>query len=217
VNKTRFASRTFLFPSPDSTLTGTGAGHLEPSSQPTNLNRPFDTMQSAHSSIYSMLLTLLFYTTASVCALRAAAWLSLHALLPALSRLLSHCCTHYLHSEGTSRHGGIPSSSSSLGGSGTLLKLVRTAAGHVLFVPVSISDPGQANSELGTASESIPTPLRRHATLALWFTSFLGTILIAYYPYYYIQAVSTKRAPPTLSCFSLLVSILSDMRSTDRR
>lgn len=171
-------------------------------------------MQPAHTSIYSMLLTLLFYTTASVCALRAAAWLSVHALLPALSRVISHCYHHYRQrsTPEATRHAGISSSSSSPplagSGSGTLFKLVRTAAGHALFVPVSIAGPGAHDAQVAdglsgasdwTAPSMIPCPLLlRNAMLGFWLTSFLGTtilILLTYrYPnsYTYIQAVSTK-------------------------
>jgi hypothetical protein len=198
---------------------------------PRPLRSPSNTMQPAHTSIYNMLLTLLFYTTASICALRTATWLSLHALLPVLSRILSHCYNHYhRHSnskDATTRHDAIPSSSLA-GSGGTLFKLVRTAAGHVLFVPVSTANTGQADnlstaSEWRTAtsdSESIPSLLlllRNAMMLGLWLTSFLGTILIAYYPYHYIQAVSSTaqnqkkkrnapRPPSYASCFSLLLA-----------
>src|SRR5260221_6414630 len=102
-------------------------------------------MATVHTSIYSMLMTVVFYTTASLCALRSAAWLFAHALLPALSRIAPYLY-FYPHTDETARR--ITSSSpltQSLAGSarqaedatiGRLFKPVRTAAGHDLFVPV---------------------------------------------------------------------------------
>ena len=165
-------------------------------------------MVNVHTSIYSMLMTALFYTIASLYALRTAAWLSTHALLPILSRMLSYCYHHYRYSYLDTRHGIqssaplSPSVGSAVGRQAhqaisgdatagtTLFKLVRTAAGQILFVPVSISTkepPGLAHS-LSTTTEW----MTRNAVLFCYCfcLTLFGIALLIPYPHY-IKAVST--------------------------
>lgn len=159
-------------------------------------------MATIHTSIYSMLMTVVFYTTASLCALRAVAWLFAHALLPALSHIVSYLY-FYSHADKTAHR--ISSSSPlapSLAGSaslardaatGKLFKLVRTAAGHDLFVPVSITGPYHAtavadnNTSVGTTVLS----LLRGIAIPCLFTTSVVSILVTCYPY--LKAVSTVR------------------------
>jgi hypothetical protein len=159
-------------------------------------------MAAAHTSIYSMLMTVLFYTTAWLCTLRAAAWLSTHAILPILSRIISYYYIDYYYYYHTNSGDGVRSSSSSLPmagssgfqasdvgtgtGTGTLFKLVRTAAGHILFVPIEVADPGEESP-----AESFSSRMTRYTIRCFWMT-LVGIVLITSYPYY-IKAVSTLK------------------------
>ena len=159
-------------------------------------------MATIHTSIYSMLMTVVFYTTASLCTLRAAAWLFAHALLPAISRIVSYL---YFHSYTDKTANRIVSSSplaSSLAGSaslardaatGKLFKLVRTAAGHDLFVPVSITGPYHATGAADSTASGgmIVLSLLRGIAMPCLFTTSVVSILVTYYPY--LKAVSTVR------------------------
>jgi hypothetical protein len=226
VNKTR--SRNFLA---SRTSTGPEWQAIEPPHNhdtyipSTPYPIPLYDMVTAHTSIYSMLMTVLFYTTASLCTLRTAAWLSTHAILPALSRIVSYCYIDYYYYTNSGDHIRSSSSPPSLAGlagrqasdagtgtrTGTLFKLVRTAAGHILFVPVSVAGPGEESPV-----ESFSLWMTRNAIRCFWLT-LVGIVLITSYPYY-IKAVSTVKVdngrmlsrthlPPFLS--SLFVS--SDM------
>src|SRR6266851_6146902 len=181
-------------------------------------------METVHTSIYSMLMTVLFYTTASICALRASAWLSVHTLLPALSRIVSHYYNYYYsHADDPARH--IPSSSSQrpppLGDSSgqpgsaaaeTLFKRVRTAAGHHRFVPVSIAGPHHVVAAVDSTASAQTTLLRLRgiAMLVLISVSVAG-ILARYYPHF--TAVSMIGQGSWLSPAIPLQNVLSDSRS----
>ncbi|KAI9432085.1 hypothetical protein H4582DRAFT_1127146 [Lactarius indigo] len=135
-------------------------------------------------SVYGMLMTVLFYTTGFICALRTAAWLTIHMLIPAIS----HIIALYYHPSPPSNpappsptSGGAGSVSNAGAGTddvaGLLFKLVHTAAGHDLLVPVS-SSMYQIN---GAAAES--TPLRRALVRLAFISSLIGTGGVAAYCY----------------------------------
>lgn len=164
-------------------------------------------MATVHTSIYSMLMTVVFYTTASLCALRAAAWLFAHTLLPALSRIFSYIC-FYPHTDETAHRITITSSSPptpSLAGSarqaedaptGKLFKLVRTAAGHDLFVPVSITGTHHATAAADRSASGGTTVLSllRDIALLYLFTTSVVSILVTCYSH--LKAVSTVSSYP---------------------
>jgi len=181
-------------------------------------------METVHTSIYSRLMTVLFYTTASICALRAAAWLSVHTLLPALSRIISHYHNYYYsHADDPARH--IPSSSSPrpqpLGGSSgqpgsavaeTLFTRVRTAAGHHRFVPVSIAGPHHVVAAADSTASAQTTLLRlRGIAMLVLISVSVGGILARYYPHF--TAVSMIGQGSWLSPAIPLQNVLSDSRS----
>ena len=157
-------------------------------------------MATVHTSIYSMLMTVVFYTTASLCALRAAAWLFAHTLLPAFSRIVSYFY-FYPHTNETAHR--VTSSSPltpSLAGSarqaedattGRLFKLVRTAAGHDLFVPVSITGMyhGTAVADRTASRGTTVLSLLRDIALLYLFTTSVISILVTCYSH--LKAVST--------------------------
>ena len=183
-------------------------------------------MAAIHTSIYSMLMTFVFYTTAFLCTLRAAAWLFAHALLPALSRIVS-CPYVYSHAGETAHR--ITSSSPltpSLAGSasqagdattGKLFKLVRTAAGHDLFVPVSITGPYHATAVAdGTASGGTTVlSLLRFIAMLYLFTASVVSILVTCYSHLKVVSTVGRRV---LTCTRrplhlFLFNALSDARS----
>ncbi|KAH8997202.1 hypothetical protein EDB86DRAFT_935096 [Lactarius hatsudake] len=134
-------------------------------------------------SIYGMLMTVLFYTTGSICALRTAAWLAMHTLIPAISHIIA---LYYRPSSSSFSNPAPPSPVASGAGlvsnagaediAGLLFKLVHTAAGHDLLVPV----PASMYRISGAAAES--TLRRAVARLAL-LSSLIGAGGIAAYYY----------------------------------
>jgi len=157
-------------------------------------------MATIHMSIYSMLMTVVFYTIATLCAFRAAAWLFAHALLPTLSRIVSYSY-FYSHVDETVHHikSSAPLTPSSAGAAsqpgdadaGKLFKLVRTAAGHDLFVPVSITGPYHATAVVDSTASAGTTVLAliRGIAMPCLFTTSVVSILVTCYPH--LKAVST--------------------------
>ncbi|KAI9459641.1 hypothetical protein BJY52DRAFT_352739 [Lactarius psammicola] len=142
-------------------------------------------------SVYGMLMTVLFYTTGFICALRTAAWLAMRTLIPAISHIIA---LYYRPSSPPSSSITPPSPTTSGAGfasnaaagardaAGLLFKLVHTAAGDDLFVPVPVPASMYHNAAVGSGGAP-GEPLRR--TLArLAFLSFLvgaGGVAAYYY------------------------------------
>lgn len=138
------------------------------------------------NSVYGMLMTVLFYTTGFICALRTAAWLAIHALIPAISHIFA---LYYRPSSSSSSNPAPPSPAA--GGAGLvsnaaagaediaalLFKLVHTAAGHDLLVPV----PASMYHISGAAAES--APLRRALARLALLSSLIGAGGVAAYYY----------------------------------
>ncbi|KAI0253299.1 hypothetical protein BJV78DRAFT_227077 [Lactifluus subvellereus] len=151
-------------------------------------------MESSKNSAYSMLMTVVFYTTGSICALRTTAWLAARTLLPIAS--------HYYYRS----YAASPSADSAGGAGGTaaglFFKLVRagTAAGHDLFVPVPIGVPhmgaAAAEGSGGSMLLFLFLLLRGVVKLAL-FSAFVGACSVA--AYYFAAAVGSLLARPSLS------------------
>jgi len=137
-------------------------------------------------SVYGMLMTVLFYTTGFICALRTAAWLAMHTLIPTISRIIA---LYYRPSSSPSSNPAPPSPAAGGAGfasnagagagdaAGLLFKLVHTAAGHDLFVPVPVS----ASVYHREAVES-----RTLARLAL-LSSLVGAGSVAAYYYFLVS------------------------------
>ncbi|KAH9020423.1 hypothetical protein EDB84DRAFT_1441816 [Lactarius hengduanensis] len=135
-------------------------------------------------SVYGMLMTVLFYTTGFICALRTAAWLAMHTLIPAISHIIA---SYYRPSSSSSSNPAPPSPA--VGGAGLvsnagaeniaglLFKLVHTAAGHDLLVPV----PASMYHISGAAAES--APLRRALARLALLSSLIGAGGVAAYYY----------------------------------
>ena len=184
------------------------------------------TMATVHTSIYSTLMTVVFYTIASLCAFRAAVWLFVHALLPTLSRIVSYSYFNS-HVDGTvhritSSSPLTPSSPGAASQAGDaaaakLFKLVRTAAGHDLFVPVSMTGPYHATAVVDSTASVGTTVLALIRCIAMpcLFTTSVISILVTCYPH--LKAVSTvgrgvlARTRQPLHLF--LFNALSDTRS----
>ncbi|KAH9046952.1 hypothetical protein EDB83DRAFT_2403977 [Lactarius deliciosus] len=128
-------------------------------------------------SVYGMLMTVLFYTTGSICALRTAAWLAMHTLVPAISHIIT---LYYRPSSNTAppspATGGANAGPGAGDIAGLLFKLVRTAAGHDLLVPV----PPSMYHISGAAAES--TLLHRALARLVLLSSLMGAGgVVAYY------------------------------------
>lgn len=144
-------------------------------------------------------MTVLFYTTAITCALRTAAWLSSHPLLPALSRIVSYAHSRYdSHAEGFVRHisplaGDVPVT-------GTVFKFMCTIAGHKVFVPVSKSIAEQSLQQHLRASWHqkmsrfflLLLPLLQRLVLFVFFSVSLRSVLVSYCPALQMQATDTS-------------------------
>ena len=126
-----------------------------------------------------MLMTVLFYTTGFICGLRTALWLAMHTLLPAISRIVAL----YYHSSSSSdpappspTAGGTSSYVGKGATSGQFFKLVHTAAGHDLLIPVPVPTSTYHIGAL-TVSGSSSSAIQIFARLAL----LLSLIGAAYY------------------------------------
>ncbi|KAH8992903.1 hypothetical protein EDB92DRAFT_512555 [Lactarius akahatsu] len=136
-------------------------------------------------SVYGMLMTVLFYTTGFICALRTAAWLAMYTLIPAISHIIA---LYYRPSSSSSNPtppspatGGAGLVSNAGAGAediaGLLFKLVHTAAGHDLLVPV----PASMYQISGAVAES--APLRRALVQLALLSSLIGAGGVAAYYY----------------------------------
>ncbi|KAH9171036.1 hypothetical protein EDB89DRAFT_1189553 [Lactarius sanguifluus] len=142
-------------------------------------------------SVYGMLMTVLFYTTGSICALRTAAWLAMYTLIPAVSHIIA---LYYSPSSSSFSNPAPPSPAAGGAGlvsnagaediAGLLFKLVHTAAGHDLLVPV----PASMYHISGAAAES--TPLRRALARLALLSSLMGAGGVAAY-YYFLRRQSS--------------------------
>lgn len=139
-------------------------------------------------SFYGMLMTVLFYTTGFICSLRTALWLTMHALIPAIS----HTIALYYHPSSSSPSksappspgGGGPGFPSNVGkgagdAAGLLFKLVHTAAGHNLLVPVPV--PASMYHISAAAAGSAGSPGRTFTGLALSSLAGAGSVAAYYY------------------------------------
>ena len=136
-------------------------------------------MDCSKKPVYGMLMTVLFYTTGFICGVRTALWLAMHTLLPAISRIVAL----YYHPSSSSdpappspTAGGMMSNSRKGASSGQFFKLVHTAAGHDLLVPVPVPTSTYHIGAL-TASGSSSSAVHILARLAL----LLSLIGAAYY------------------------------------
>jgi len=151
-------------------------------------------MESGSASVYIMFMTVVFYTTGSICALRLAARLATHSLLPILSRILSYCyslaataavscAARYLPT--LSKEDSHSRDSSVVGHAavGLFFKFVNAARGQD-DLSVSVSSAGPPHSatiaESTTASGRTTGLLRGATTLRLvLFSAFVGACGIA--------------------------------------
>lgn len=131
-------------------------------------------------SVYGMLMTVLFYTTGFICGMRTAAWLAMHMLVPAVSHLITLC---YRPSSTSPSNPAPPSSGASGAGksagdtAGLLFKLVHTATGHGLLIPVPVP------ASMYHISESSGVLGWTFARLA-FLSSMIGACGIAVYSYF---------------------------------
>ena len=145
-------------------------------------------------SVYGMLMTVLFYTTGIICGLRTVAWLVMHMLVPAISLIIA---LYYLPSSSnlalpTPASGGAGFASSVRAGAGDaaglLFKLVHTAAGHDILVPVQTPVSmhiGVAGAESAGISGE---PLRRTLARLALLSSLVGAgSLAAYYYFFFVS------------------------------
>jgi hypothetical protein len=136
-------------------------------------------------SVYGMLMTVLFYTTGFICGLRTVAWLVMHMLIPVVSRILALC---YRRSSTSHSNPAPPSPGASGVGksardaAGLLFKLVHTAAGDDLLVPVPV--PASIYHISAAVVERSSDPGRAFARLAL-FVFLIGACGIAAYCYFH--------------------------------
>lgn len=84
--------------------------------------------------VYGMLMTVVFYTTGFICGLRILAWFAMHTLIPAASHILALCYRPLLSNPTPPS----PGASGAGDAAGLLFKLIHTAAGHDLLVPVPV-------------------------------------------------------------------------------
>ena len=164
-------------------------------------------MESSKNSLYNMLMTVVFYTTGSICALRATVWLAARTLLPIISHIASHY--YYYRSPAASTPSpadssaaphdaaSLPSADSAGEASGAAVglffKLVRTAAGHDLFVPVPIGLPVAATGSSGSML------LLRGVITFILFSAFVGACGVAVYSF---------AAVGTIVLFAIPISLL---------
>lgn len=171
-------------------------------------------------SVYCMLMTVLFYTTGFICSLRTALWLTMHALIPAISHLIAL----YYHPSSSSPSsptppspgGGVPWFLSNVGkgaedAAGLLFKLVRTAAGHDLLVPVPV--PASMYHGSAAAVGSVGFPGWTFTGLALSSLVGAGSVLA----YYYLVSKRTLNRLATLFFMLLWLTRCSRLYSAGRR
>jgi hypothetical protein len=130
--------------------------------------------------IYGMLMTVLFYTTGILCGLRTALWLAMHTLLPAISHIIALYYRPYSSSDPAPpgpTAGGMSSNARKGATAGQFFKLVHTAAGHDVLVPVPIPTSTYHISAVATAGSSSNAPIQTFVRLAL-LSSLIGA---AYY------------------------------------
>lgn len=84
--------------------------------------------------VYGVLMTVVFYTTGFICGLRSLVWLAMNTLVPAASHIIALCYRHPLPNP-TPPSPGVGEAGDA---AGLLFKLVHTAAGHDLLVPVPV-------------------------------------------------------------------------------
>jgi len=146
-------------------------------------------MESGNASVYIMLMTVVFYTTGSICALRLATWLATHALFPILSRILSHCYSLAATSAVSKAPRGLPtlskadSRNSKVGDAavGLFFKLVRIATG---FVPVPLAGRPLHGAKIAESIASGRTTLLARDTLVLFSVFVCACSIAVAYPYF---------------------------------
>lgn len=156
------------------------------------MERNFGSKKSA----YGMLMTVLFYTTGFICSLRTAVWLAMHTLVPSISHIIA-LYYHRFSSVSSSRTppspvagGAVFASNAGAGAgdpAGLLFKLVHTAAGHDVLVPVPapvsmyLNAPHRATAgTTGAPGEPLRPTLARLALLS----SLVGACGVAAYYYF---------------------------------
>jgi hypothetical protein len=136
------------------------------------------------NSVYGMLMTVLFYTTGFICGLRTAAWLAMHMLIPAISRIIA------LYYPPSSSNRAPPTPASGGAAAGLLFKLVHTAAGNDLLVPFPVPASMYHIRAAGTPVRTLARlALVGAGSLAAYYYLLLVSINPCAFPFYVADAV----------------------------